>query len=115
MLYEEKEFILFEQTHFRKDDTSKLESVIAQLEIDMVMTEPSSPGMPPSLNYPGDPPWPATFEIHEIRLSIGVDDMGPVESSYSLTLTESQFIYFFENGMDAIQRAHDWASENEDS
>lgn len=75
-------------------------------EIDLAMTEPPDPGCPPSMNHPGDPPWPAEFEITHIKLT-------DVQSDEILTLNETQFSTFFENGQDVLNNAYEWAAKQE--
>lgn len=80
--------------------TEQIKSVIC--EVDLVMTERSSPDIMPSLNDPGEPGHPAVFEIHEVRL---------IDVPYTLTLSETEFATFFENGQDVMNSAYEWASE----
>lgn len=71
-------------------------------EIDLIMVEPPQAEINPSLNHPGEPGWPAEFEIIEIRL---------IDPVITLTLTETQFATFFVDGEDVMNNAYEWASE----
>ena len=82
-------------------------------EVDLVMTEPPDPGTPPSLNHPGDPPWPAEFEIHEVRLIADVTGFTQEPVTQTLILSESDFCTFFSQGQDVCNNAYEWASEQE--
>lgn len=82
-------------------------------EIDVVMTEPPTPGISPSLNDPGEPPWPGQFEIHEVRLTDVPYGDQLSDKHTKLVLTETQFVVFFSNGQDICNCAFEWAAEQE--
>lgn len=84
------------------------------VEIDLEQDEPADPGTPPSLNYPGDPPWPATYVISEIRLI--ATECGTLIGNVITTMiiTEENFITFFAGADDVINNAFEWAAEQEE-
>lgn len=90
------------------------ETTTVNVEVDLVMTEPADPGIAPSLNHPGEPPWPAVYEIEEVRLTFV--DSQPLLGREVLTLklTEAEFLTFFAPAYDIINNAHEWASELEE-
>lgn len=85
---------------------------VADVEVDLVMTEPADPGIAPSLNHPGEPPWPATFDVEEVRLTHRETGLFG-ETITTLKLTEMEFTTFFPQGADIINNAYEWASEQE--
>ena len=103
--------LTFELEEFWIHETGDGKSVLC--EVDLVMTEPPDPGCPPSMNHPGEPPWPAVFEIHEIRLTDVPHDETIGPGHQTLTLNETQFSTFFENGQDVLNNAYEWAAEQE--
>jgi hypothetical protein len=76
-------------------------------EVDLVMTERAEAATMPSMNDPGDPGWPAVFEIHEVRLI----DVSLINTT--LTLSETEFATFFHMGPDVMNNAYEWAAEQE--
>jgi len=83
-------------------------------EVDLVMTEPPQPDIMPSLNDPGEPGYPAEFEIHEIRLiDVPEETEGFGKRGSTLTLNETQFSTFFSQGQDVMNNAFEWAAEQE--
>ena len=114
LTFEFEEFEIVEET---KEDFTLWKTVLC--EVDLVITElPQAPIMP-SLSDPGEPGWPAEFEIHEVRLVDVQDDVGELHrilymKEYpTLTLTETNFITFFSGGQDVINNAYEWAAEQE--
>lgn len=82
-------------------------------EVDLVMIEPPTDDIMPSLNDPGEPGEPAVFEIHEVRLIDVPYDRERSLMHPALTLSETEFATFFENGQDVMNSAYEWASEQE--
>ncbi len=81
--------------------------VLCEIDLDIV-DYGSAPALA-SLNYPGDPGEPPTYEVEEIRLTYVFED----ERGISLTLNETQFETFFSGGSDVLTNAYEWASEQE--
>lgn len=95
------------------DDGLTDETEVCDVEVEMRMDEPADKGIAPSLNHPGEPPWPATYVIEEIRLVHRKDDrLG--HHVTTLKLTEEEFTTFFAPAADIINNAFEWASEQED-
>lgn len=105
------EFEEFEIVEEAKEGYTMWKSFLC--EVDLFMTEPPQAACMPSLNDPGEPGWPAEFEITEVRLldvPIGEKITDPV---ITLTLTETQFTTFFAGGSDVVNNAFEWAAEQE--
>jgi len=81
--------------------------------VDLVMTEPEQAPVMHSLNDPGEPGWPAEFEITCIIL-IDIDHGETDDGTQTrLELTETQFTTFFPGGADVVNNAFEWAAEQE--
>ena len=78
-------------------------------EVDLFISDYGEAPAPASLNYPGDPGEPPTYEVEEIRLVQIVDD----QRGMVLVLNETQFETFFSDGADVLTNAYEWASEQE--
>ena len=77
---------------------------IVMCEVELNMREPSGPDIPASLNDPGEPGYPAEFEIFHVTLT---------SDKIALTLDEDKFIAFFAGAQDVVNNAHEYAAEQE--
>ena len=104
---------MFEYDEF-EIPTDGEEPVLVMCQVDLTMTDRGEAPAAASMNYPGDPGEPPTFEIEEIRLYDVPVEEGPfAKPVITLELNETQFISFFANGQDVVNNAYEWASENE--
>lgn len=87
------------------EDGLTADTVKVDVEVDLEIIEPAEPGSDTS------PPWPAVFDITEVRLIHREkrDLLGP--EIITVKLTEAEFATFFAPASDIINNAYEWASE----
>lgn len=87
------------------DDGLTADTTMVDVEVDIEVVEPADPGSDTN------PPWPAVFDIKEVRLIHREkrDLLGP--EIITVKLSEVEFATFFAPAADIINNAYEWASE----